>query len=93
MPPTTPYLFQITFFAILTSAFSFVGAFVIRDFFKTSIEGLSRRIGLPESVANVFYVGLVLAIVVPVLVFIAWWKTLAETEEEKRKKKMLSAKK
>ena len=91
--PLTAYTFQLTIFSILTSAFSFVGAFVIRDFFKTSIEGVTKRLELPDSIANLVYVLLVLGIVVPMLMFISWGKAIAEAEEDERLQEIQETKK
>ena len=90
---TAAFMFQMTTFAILTSAFSFVGAFVIRDFFKNSIEGVTKRFKLPGAVSNIVYIVLVLGIVIPLLMLISLQKTRAEAQEAKRledlKNKML----
>jgi len=79
------YMFQMTTFAILTSAFSFVGAFVIRDFFKNSIEGVTKRFNLPQGVSNLVYIVIVLGIVIPLLMLISIQKSKAEAEEASRK--------
>ena len=78
------YMFQMTTFAILTSAFSFVGAFVIRDFFKNSIEGITKRFKLPQGLSNVVYIVIVLGIVIPLLMLISLQKSKAEAEEAMR---------
>lgn len=78
------YMFQMTTFAILTSAFSFVGAFVIRDFFKNSIEGFTKRFKLPSVLSNILYIVIVLSIVVPLLILISIQKSKAEAEEAER---------
>lgn len=80
----TGYIFQMTTFAILTSAFSFVGAFVIRDFFKDSIEGLTKKFKLPGVISNLVYILLVLGIVIPLLMLISLQKSRAEANESKR---------
>ena len=81
---TAAFMFQMTIFAILTSAFSFVGAFVIRDFFKNSIEGLTKKFKLPGAVSNIVYIVLVLGIVIPLLMVINLQKTRAEAQEARR---------
>lgn len=81
---TAAFMFQMTTFAILTSAFSFVGAFVIRDFFKNSIEGVTKRFKLPGAVSNIVYIVLVLGIVIPLLMLISLQKSRAEEREARR---------
>ena len=72
---TMGYMFQVTLFTLLTSAFSFVGAFVIRDLFKTMLETSLKNMGLPDIVGNLVYVIVTLGLVIPILVFITWWKS------------------